>query len=353
MARKSTLVTRLTDFFERIGRRRLWIQTHDIPDPDAIASAEAFRLIAKHFGKSAKIVTNGLPNRRENNALIRECRIHLTPLESVSIRSRRSSAWAYLDCLPGNGNVTLHPLAPGDIYFAIDHHGRPGKILTGDPNAIMYIDRTVGATATILTKGLLELGIGFPPRLASALSYAIITDTQDFSRGASEPDIMIYSELFHRTNQRIMSRLRNVTQPRDYFRRLHTSLENAYFYRHVAWVDIGEVRTGESVAETADFILSCERITWALAVGRSGDRLFLSMRSSKPDARCHRVIARIIRPLSGAVAVHSEMAGGFVRIGEGDDSGEIAEGIVTRFLRTVMHIPKSAENPEGTLLISE
>ena len=33
-------------FLDRIKGRRLLIQTHDVPDPDALASAEAFRMIA-------------------------------------------------------------------------------------------------------------------------------------------------------------------------------------------------------------------------------------------------------------------------------------------------------------------
>jgi len=348
MQKRETLSRKITDFLHRVGRRRLWIQTHDIPDPDALASAEAFRVVAAHFGVGAKIVCNGFPHRRENKVLIKECKIPLLPLESVRIRASSRPAWAFIDCLPGGGNVTLHPSAPGDLFFAIDHHGKPDRKLKNDSNGLVVVEPDVGATASLMGKVLLELEVPFPPRLASALSYAIITDTQDFSRGVSGVDLEVYSALFPFTNQKIISRLRNVTKPRFYFTTVHRALENAFSYRHVAWAYIGEVRTGESVAEMADFILSCERITWSLALGHTSDRLYISIRSSQPKARCARVIHRLIRGFHGTVGGHNEFAGGFVFLEKPDDPDEIADELVKRFVRITLRLPRSAEAPQGT-----
>jgi len=353
MQKIESLSSQVTRFFNRVGRRRLLIQTHDIPDPDALASADAMRFIARHFGVSARIVVNGFPHRRENNALIKECKIHLKPLDSLKIRRPDNYAWLFVDCLPGSGNVTLHKDAPGGLFLAIDHHGKPGKHLRDNPGAFILYDRTVGATATLLGKLLLNLDVTFPPRLASAITYAIITDTQDFSRGATDEDLEIYSALFHRTNHRIISRLRNVSKPRDYFRTIHASLESAYFYRHAAWAFIGEVDGGETVAEIADFILSCERITWALALGYTSEKLFLSVRSSQPKSRCERVTKKIVREFRGTAGGHDEFAGGFVFLDGGADPEKIAAGIIDGFIRQVLRIPKSAESPAGSQLIAD
>jgi len=277
MIKEETLKTQVAAFLKLVGKRRLWIQTHDVPDPDALASAEALRVIARHFGMRAQIVAKGFPHRRENKALIRECKIPLKPLESVKIQSVSRAAWAFIDCLPGGGNVTLHPHAPGNLFLAIDHHGNPGNSLKNNPGAYVITDRSAGATATMLGMLLFGLDVPFPPRLASALSYAIISDTLDFSRGASQTDLDVYAALFPFTNQKIISRLRTTTKSQMYFRTLHRALANAGFYRHVSWVWTGEVKSGEDVAEMADLILSCERITWSLALGYAGDRLYLSM----------------------------------------------------------------------------
>ncbi|MFC1693368.1 bifunctional oligoribonuclease/PAP phosphatase NrnA [Candidatus Latescibacterota bacterium] len=181
MAGNNELTTRISEFLQQVGKRRLWIQTHDIPDPDAIASAEAFRVLAKQFGVRARIVTNGLSHRKENKILIKECKIHLRLLDSLKIRTASRNAWVFIDCLPGGGNVTLHPLAPGDLFMVFDHHVKSGIVSKQNYHGVFVIDTSAGATATIVGKALIEMDILFPPRLASALSYAIITDTQDFS----------------------------------------------------------------------------------------------------------------------------------------------------------------------------
>ncbi|MBT4485061.1 MAG: hypothetical protein HOC71_15460 [Candidatus Latescibacteria bacterium] len=353
MAEKDSLTEKATGFLRLVGKRRLWIQTHDIPDPDALASAEAFRVIARQFGVTARIVTNGFPSRRENNALIKECKIHVHSLDSVKIRSAKRSAWVFVDCLPGGGNVTLHPLAPGDLFMVIDHHGKPDDSLKNNPGSFILADPGVGATATLLGKLLLKLKVPFPPRLASALTYAIITDTQDFSRGASKADLEVYSALFLQTNLKIISRLRNVTKSRMYFRTVYKSLVNAYTYRHVSWVFIGKVTSGEIAAEMADFILSCERVTWALSMGYSSEKLYLSLRSSQPKSQCARIIHKLVRDYHSTVGGHTQFAGGFIFLNPSDNPGEIAGNLIKRFLRLILRLPKSAEIPEGTPIVVE
>jgi hypothetical protein len=153
------------------------------------------------------------------------------------------------------------------------------------------------------------------------------------------------------TNQKIISRLRNVTQPRGYFRTVHKSLDNAYFYRHVSWVFIGEVEGGESVAEMADFILSCERITWSLALGYTKEKLFLSLRAARPKARCAFIIRKLITNFPGAVGGHNQFAGGFINLDGGIDPSELADTIIKRFIRLILKLPKSIGIPEGTPLV--
>ncbi|MHB9029263.1 MAG: DHH family phosphoesterase, partial [Candidatus Latescibacterota bacterium] len=211
------IIQKISEFMKLVGKRHLLIQTHDIPDPDAIASAESFRIIAKHFGVKATLVANGLPQRRENRTLLRECMISLRSLDAVRIGNPSRYAWAYIDCLPGGGNVTMHPQAPGDLFIAIDHHGH-AHASTKYPTEYLIIQPDVGATATLLGETLIEMGIPIHSKLASAMSYAIISDTQDFSRGASKIDLEVYASIFPHTDQRIISRIRNSRKSRRYFR---------------------------------------------------------------------------------------------------------------------------------------
>jgi len=344
------VIKKIADFMRLVGKRHLLIQTHDIPDPDAIASAEAFRFIAKHFGVKAGLVANGLPQRRENRTLLRECMISLRPLEGVRVMNPSWYAWVYIDCLPGGGNVTMHPMAPGDLFMAIDHHGPPHGALK-HPTDFLIIEPNVGATATLLGEVLIEMGIPFNSKLASAMSYAIISDTQDFSRGASKIDLEVYASIFPHTDQRIISRIRNSRKSRRYFRTVHRSIDNTCTHRTIAWTWLGEVDSGEIVAEMADFILSLEGITWTLAMGHTPDRMFLSLRSSSPTASCAKLIRRLVPFSPFTVGGHDRFAGGFIPIDHVEDIDDMAEFLFERFIRHVLRIPANQPVPKGAPLI--
>lgn len=339
------------EFMGRVGKRTLLIQTHDIPDPDAIASAEAFRMIARHFGVKAILVANGLPQRRENRTLLRECMISLRSLDEIRISNPSRYAWVYIDCLPGGGNVTMHPDAPGDLFMAVDHHGRPHLSSQEMATEFLVIEEEVGATATLLGEALIEMGVPITTRLASAMSYAIISDTQDFSRGASKTDLEVYASIFPHTDQRIISRIRNSRKSRRYFRTVYRCLESTATYRNVAWTWLGPVESGEIVAEMADFVLSLEHITWSLALGHTEDRMFLSLRSSSPNASCAKAIRRLVPFSPFTVGGHDRFAGGFVPVDTITDIDEMADFLIERFTRHVLRIPVSQPAPKGTPLI--
>ena len=121
----------------------------------------------------------------------------------------------------------------------------------------------------------------------------------------------------------------------------------------MSWVFIGRVESGESVAEMADLILSCERITWALALGNNPEKMFLSLRSSNPNARCDKIIHKLVPQSRGTVGGHNQFAGGFAILGKKTDPDELADTIMKRFVRLVLRLPKSAEDPVGTLLVEK
>ena len=346
------LIRKITEFMRLAKTRRLLIQTHDIPDPDAIASAEAFRLIATHFGLKATLVANGLPQRRENKTLLQECLITLKPLDSILIRDSSRFAWAYIDCLPGGGNVTMHPEAPGDLFnghrspWTSPHAAGSGrKSFPGGGTGC-------GSDSHPARRGSHRNGdtLYRAPGLRHLVRPSI-SDTQDFSRGASKTDLEVYASIFPHTDQRIISRVRNARKSRRYFRTVHTCLESAATCRNSAWTWLGEVESGEIVAEMADFILSLENITWSLALGHTKDRMFLSMRSSSPTASCAKAIRRLVPFSPFTVGGHDLFAGGFIPIDHVEDIDEMADFLIERFIRHVLRIPASQAVPKGTPLI--
>jgi nanoRNase/pAp phosphatase (c-di-AMP/oligoRNAs hydrolase) len=260
----------------------------------------------------------------------------------------KKSAWIFMDCVPYGGNVTMHSSSPGHYWMAVDHHYHPKEIK--DDLGCSIIEPHVGANATIMARILLDMEITLSPRLASTLSYAIISDTQDFSRDASKVDLDTYSDLFPLSNQKIISRLRNTPRPRQYFNRVYHSLRNTYYYRNIVWAYIGVVESPEIVAEFADFILSAERITWSLAIGKWKDKLYLSLRSSQLNAKCDEVIKKLVPEDVGTVGGHDQFAGGLVYF-ESDILSQAINTIFELFARVTLRVPRTEPVPAGTPLV--
>jgi nanoRNase/pAp phosphatase (c-di-AMP/oligoRNAs hydrolase) len=71
------------------------------------------------------------------------------------------------------------------------------------------------------------------------------------------------------------------------------------------------VEQPEIVAEVADLLHRCERITWAFCMANMNGRLLVSMRSSDPGARCNRLLRHFIGK-NGNAGGHHHMAAGFM-----------------------------------------
>ena len=155
------------------GKGRTLIIIHDNPDPDCLASAMALRhLLAVKLGRDAVIAFSGMIGRSENLAMARELEITLTPLEMVDLDGY--SAICMLDTQPGTGNNSLP--AGRRVDVVIDHH--PLREAT---KACRWVDirDDYGVTATILYEYLLAQDITIGTKLATALFYAIKSETQD------------------------------------------------------------------------------------------------------------------------------------------------------------------------------
>ena len=52
-------MTKLSQLLECISKKVVFIQTHNYPDQDALASAQGLKILLEHFGKQAIICYKG------------------------------------------------------------------------------------------------------------------------------------------------------------------------------------------------------------------------------------------------------------------------------------------------------
>ena len=332
--------TRLGELLETLeGAEQVFVLTHDNPDPDALASAAALAVLLRDVGRvSTRVAFGGIVGRAENRALIQELEIEFERIEDIEIPA--GAAIAMVDTQPRAGNNSLP--AGRIVSVVIDHHPeRP------DTTAARFTDiRTeYGASGSILVEYLEATGIEPEPWLATALFYAIQSETMDLGREASEADIAASTFLYSRSDPAAISRIRHARVPASYFRSLHEALAVARRHGAVVAVPMRTLPYPDMVAEIADLFLQMNGVDWTLASGRYRDRLLVSVRTYDERAHAGTLIREAIGN-RGSAGGHGTLAGGQVDLrGLGQAEAEALGESVLRALLTALGADPAVSTP--------
>jgi nanoRNase/pAp phosphatase (c-di-AMP/oligoRNAs hydrolase) len=287
------------------GAGRWLVLTHDNPDPDALTSALLLcTVIRRVLRQRATAAYGGIVGRAENREMVRSLRLEVSHVRRLSFK--RYQRFALVDTQPRTGNNQL----PADIVpdLVIDHHPLRKPTLAA---RCVDVRPAYGATATILGEYLLAAGIKPTHALATALIYAVRSETQDFSREFTGPDKAIYDRFFPLANHKLLARILNPRLPLGYFAILHGALERLETVDSLILSHLGEVDQPDIVPEMADLLLRLEGKTWSLATGYFGDRMYLSIRTTNPRADAGALMRRLIGR-RGKGGGHGRTAGGWI-----------------------------------------
>jgi nanoRNase/pAp phosphatase (c-di-AMP/oligoRNAs hydrolase) len=327
----------LTELMRRPGMGGRWlVLTHDNPDPDALASAQILaRVLRQAFRQKVTAAYGGIIGRAENREMVRSLRLPFSHMRHLSLKNYRH--FALVDTQPRTGNNQLPPRIVPDIV--IDHH----PVRASTQTAPFYdIRPKYGATATILAEYMLAAEIQPTHAHATALIYAIRSETQDFAREYAGPDKAIHDLFFPRANHRLLARIQSPRLPAAYFSNLHEALESLESVDSLIVSHLGTVEQPDIVPEIADLLLRMEGKTWALATGYFQDRLYLSIRTTNTRADAGGLMRRVIGR-RGKGGGHGMIAGGWI------DAGKVAGPTERRELQKRLGIRLAKElkkNPE-------
>lgn len=303
--------------------KKLLVVLHDNPDPDALASGMALKaLCEQHFDLQVTVTYGGLINRAENKAMVQELEIEIVPFDSIDVKS--FDRIATVDTQPGRGNNALPKKAHCHVVF--DHHASSNS---GKSDLIVY-NRKIGATVTLLGELLLESGLEIKPYLATAVVYAIRTETQELRREATKRDISVYLKLYPLCSLKKLGLIAQPTLPHEYFEMLLIALQKAQIFRQILYVPIGEVDSPEIVAEMADFFLRRERVTWVLVTGLYESSMYLSLRTTHMKGQAFRVMQKVIDDRVNAGG-HETFAGGRIDFDSFSEFKHIDEKLAARY----------------------
>ncbi len=303
---------------------RLVIYLHDNPDPDTIASGWMLARLAEQFGTLSKIVYGGHLGRAENRTMVRLLRIPLHLLKRPP-RPLNRDRYALVDTRPGAGNNSF----PGDrrANIVIDHHPDPTPI---DADFIDIFE-DLGSCAARVYQYYVALDGKLDGALATAIVYALISETQDLGREAGQGDIQAYHEVLPKARLPVLGQIRHPNRDREYYRTIARAMQAVQVGRHTCVCHIGAVPYAEVVGEVADFLVAMERVTWCLVTGDTGKATSLSIRSTQQRARAERVMKSILRGL-GRGGGHGAIAGGAIPHTAGNEYESNAALLTERFL---------------------
>lgn len=284
------------------NQKKLLIVLHNNPDPDALASALALSyLVKERYNIRSTIAYDGIIGRAENQALVRELKIPLKKIRYIRFASYERIA--LLDTQPGAGNNSLPDNV--DYHIVIDHHPRRRRL----KSAVTIIDSDVGACATLVIELLAAGNLAISTDLATALTYAIRSETLDLGRETHPRDVKAYFIVYPKVSVRKLARITYPKLPRSYFVMLAKALYQTVTFRQLICAHLGDVSIPEIVAEAADILLRHERISWSLCTGRFENQLILSLRSSNSRANAGKIIKKLVPDRNNAGG-HDMVAGG-------------------------------------------
>lgn len=326
--KERSVIESFFDDFPQEGK--LLIVAHNHPDPDTIASAAALLEIAKILGKAkTTIAYGGVIGRAENANMVKYLKMRLTPIERVNFK--KYDRIAMVDTQPQTGNNDLPEGFVPDLV--IDHHP---KAKNSSKVPFLDIRLEYGATATILAEYMFKFDLPVDKNLATALLYAIKSETQDLGRETFDVDIDCYRQLFPLANKKLLSKIIHARVPRSYFTRLQEALRNAKLFGNTIITRLKNVEAPDIVPEVADLLLKMEGAAWVLTMGEYEDAVYLSIRTTNTRKDAGKVMKKLVRG-KGKGGGHMQIAGGRIPVPEKEpwEIQELKDSLEEKFLKCI------------------
>ena len=237
------------ELFDILGAAsELNIVCHNNPDPDCLASALALGRIAAAAGIDERyILYSGDISHQQNRAFVNLLDIELEPFTEATLQDRPpDSLVAFVDhSVPGQNN----PVDPEtEVDIVIDHH--PAENVAG-----RYVDvrEELGAAATILTEYIRALDVELDPKLATALLFAIRSDTLDFLRGATAAEYDAAGYLHGYADQEMIRQLATPSVTGGTLEAISAAIDNRRIIGAVLISHVGRTSERDSLPQAVDY----------------------------------------------------------------------------------------------------
>lgn len=292
----------LADLIELLKGKRVFIQTHNFPDQDAIASAYGLQVLLEEFKVKTIICHHGNIDRFNTNAMLTEFGIEMVSDEEL-VDMTPDDYIITVDSQKGNGNILD---LVGNEVACIDHHP-----VFSEVDDYKYKDiRMVGSCATIIADYYRQIGMEIPENVATALLYGLKCDTRDFTRGVTQLDVDIYAYLFPKCDLKIIQHFQSGEIRYDELDAFADSIRNVEIFNGIAFVFLNFTCADAFIAMVSDFILDVEAVNFVIVYTKRGNGFKFSVRSEYEEFDAGKIVFEALKDV-GSGGGHASMAGGY------------------------------------------
>lgn len=322
------MATRIEELVSIVKDHRVFIQTHNYPDPDAVGAAYGLQFLLQNYGIDASIIYQGSLNKMYGLRMIDYFGILMKNADEIDLKEE--DYIIIVDAQKYNKNCTD---LIGDEVACIDHH--PTMIECD----YKYKDvRLVGACSTLIAEYIIESGVTPPEDVASALVYGMKMDTADFSRGVTELDAKMYYELFPYVDHHSIEKLQVNTIAFTDLQAYGAAINNINAYKRAGYACIPFDCPDALIAIISDFILALDLIDFSVVYSiRPGGYKF-SVRSEDDNLDAGKITNQVLHSLgNGSGGGHAFMAGGFLPMEEVNKLGENPRKVIEKTFNQVIY----------------
>ena len=275
---------------------RVLIMLHNDPDPDAMASGLALRNILRRTKATAIIGAIRGVTRPENLRMVNLLDIHVEAITAESLKEY--DRIAMVDVQPSYFGGLIDR-----VDLVIDHHPeQPGYSTT-----FKDIRADYGSTCTILTEHLRAVDVNISERTATAMLYAIKSDTLFFSRHTNRVDLESFSYLYPLADAALIRKMEGAEITLERLDYVMKANQGGALSGQVFSAFLGSLPREDFIPYVADFFLQVEHVKWTVIAGIVNDSMVISVRNLGYMKNAGEFVRRFFSDI-GSAGGHRAMA---------------------------------------------
>jgi nanoRNase/pAp phosphatase (c-di-AMP/oligoRNAs hydrolase) len=247
---------------------RVLILLHNDPDPDAMASGLSLRNLLRRTKATAIIAALQGMTRPEN--------LRMANLLDIHVEQITAAQFGDFDRI---ATVDVQPHYFGSLLdrvdLVIDHHPEQ----PGYSAVFKDIRPDYGSTCTILTEHLRAVDVNISERTATAMLYAIKSDTLFFARQTNRSDLDAFTYLYPLADAALIRKMEGAEITLERLQIVRQALDGGTLAEQVFCAYLGRMPREDCITYVADFFLQVEDVKWTIIAGEVNGNLIVSVRN--------------------------------------------------------------------------